>query len=305
MKVAVTGATGVIGMSAVPALLEAGHEVVGLARTPQKAAQLEEVGASAVVGGLTDHDSLVAMFTGADAICNFATHMPVGLVGVWPGACNTNDRLRTEGVRRVVAAAREAGVRRLVQESVSFLYADQGDEWINEDSPVAITPATEPASVGESHVQAYASSPRTGVALRFGAIIGDDALTRWLLKRVRSGRPVGLGPPCGWTHVVHSDDLGGSVVAALSAPTGVYNVGAAPILRAELFQGYAEAAGRRQKGYLGPVLRKLGGTRAEPLTRSLRVSSDRLTLTTGWSPKRTTFDSSWFDVARSENGAMP
>ena len=52
--------------------------------------------------------------------------------------------LRTTGVANVVEAARTAGVRRVVQESVSMLYADQGDEWITEQSPVDITPMTEP-----------------------------------------------------------------------------------------------------------------------------------------------------------------
>ncbi|MGZ4426910.1 MAG: NAD-dependent epimerase/dehydratase family protein [Nocardioidaceae bacterium] len=304
MKVAVTGATGVIGTSVVGALLKAGHEVVGMARSPQKAAQLEALGATAVVTGLADHEALTAMFDGSDAVCNFATHTPVGLTAAWPPSWRTNDRLRTEGVRRVVAAARAAGVRRMVQESVSYLYADQGDEWITEESPVEITPATEPASVGESHVQEYQCDSRVGVVLRFGTIIGDDALTRLLLKAARSGRPFGVGSPTGWTHVVHTDDLGPAVLAALQAPSGVYNVGAEPVRRAELVHGYAEAAGRDEGSFLGPVLSRLAGARVEPLTRSLRVSSERLTSSTGWVPRRATLDPSWFDDARSHHEAV-
>ena len=303
MKVAVTGATGVIGTSVVPALIGAGHDVVGLARTPQKARVLERMGASARVGALSDEDGLVTLFGGADVVCNFATHTPVGLVAAWPGSWKTNDRLRTEGVRRVAAAAQAAGVRRLVQESVSYLYADQGDEWITEESPVAITRATEPASVGESHVQEFATHLRAGVVLRFGSIIGDDALTRLQLRAVQGGRPVGLGSPTGWTHVVHTDDLGGAVLAAMTAPSGVYNVGSEPIRRAELLRGYAEAAGRDEALFLGPLLSRLAGTRIEPLTRSLRVSSQLLTTQTGWSPVRASFDRTWFDVAREDNEA--
>lgn len=297
MRVAVTGATGVIGTSVVSALLEAGHDVVGMARTPQKAAQLQELGAAAVATGLADHTGLVEMFEGSDAVCNFATHVPVGLTAAWPRSWRTNDRLRTDGVRRVVAAARAAGVRRLVQESVSFLYADQGDDWVTEESPVAITQATEPASVGESHVQEYQCDSRVGVVLRLGRIIGDDALTRWQLKAARSGRPFGMGSPEGWTHVVHTDDLGGAVIAALTAPSGVYNVGAEPVLRSDLVQAYADAAGRHDGSFMGPLLSRLAGARVEPLTRSLRVSSDRLTTRAGWFPRRATFDASWFDVA--------
>ncbi len=296
MRVAVTGATGVIGRAVVGALVSAGHDVVGMARTPQKALLLEERGASAFQTSIGDHDGLVAMFDGADAVCNFATHIPVGLSAAWPPAWRTNDLLRTEGVRRVVDAARAAGVRRLVQESVSFLYADQLDDWITEESPVAITRATEPASVGESHVQEYECDSRVGVVLRFGALIGDDALTRWQLKLARHGRSFGFGDPTGWAHVMHTDDLGSAVLAALQAPSGIYNVGADPVRREELVQGYAAAVGRERGSFMGPVKSRLGGVRVEPFNRSLRVSSEHFVHQTGWKPERATFDSSWLDL---------
>jgi nucleoside-diphosphate-sugar epimerase len=296
--VAVTGATGVIGTAVVPGLLRAGHEVVGLARTPEKVRLLQSLGARAARTTLTDHDGLVRMFTGADAVLNVATRIPTGLSGLLPGAWRANDRLRTEGVRRVVEAAREAGVRRLVQESVSFVYADQGDEWITEQSPVAITRATDPASVGESQVQDYSCGSRTGVVLRLGTIVGDDPLTRFQLRSLRRGRPIGLGSPDGWAHLVHTDDLGPAVVAALTAPSGVYNVGAEPVRRFEMVAGFAAAAGRDRVDFLSPALQRLGGARVEPLTRSLRVSSDHFAASTGWAPVRPKLDSAWFDTVR-------
>ena len=296
MKVAVTGATGVIGSSAVRALVAAGHDVVGLARTPDKADRLTALGATPRIGSLADHDFLVGMFTGADAVANLATHVPVGFAGAVPGAWRTNDRLRTEGVRRVVHAAREAGVRRIVQESVSHLYADQGDAWVAEGSPLDITRATEPASVAEAQVQEYTCDSRVGVVLRFGFIVGDDEMTRWQLRAAVQGRSVGLGHPEGWLHAVHTDDLGPAVVAALSAPSGVYNVGAQPVRRADYVQGYADAVGRRGLSFLSPFMTRMVGTRAEPLTRSLRVCNDHFTASTGWSPHRATFDAGWLEA---------
>ena len=295
MKVAVTGATGVLGTSSVVALVRAGHDVAGLARTPEKAALLEGRGASAVVTGLSDHDGLVALFSDADAVCNLATSIPVGLSGVWPGAWRSNDRLRTEGVRRVVAAAREAGVRRIVQESVSFLYADHGDAWITEDSSLDITGATEPASVAEAQVQDYLCDSRAGVLLRFGLVVGHDPMTRWQLRSAVQGRPIGLGDPEGWLHPVHTDDLGSAVVAGLVAPSGVYNVGAEPVCRLEYVRAYGHAVGREHVGFISPLMSRLAGARAEPLARSLRVSSDHFTATTGWAPKHAKFDATWFE----------
>jgi nucleoside-diphosphate-sugar epimerase len=296
VRVAVTGATGVIGTSAVTALVAAGHDVVALARTPEKADRVRAMGAMPVLTGLGDHDGLVDLFTGADAVCNFATSIPVGYAGALPGAWRTNDRLRIDGVRRVVAAAREAGVRRIVQESVSFLYAEHGDDWVTEASPLDITPATEPATVAEAQVQEYRCDSRVGVVLRFGIIVGDDAMTRWQLRAAARGRPIGMGRPEGWLHPVHTDDLGPAVVAALTAPNGVYNVGAEPVQRGDYVQAYAHTVGRDTVGFLGPVLSKLAGGRAEPLTRSLRVSSDHFTASTGWTPQHGKFDSSWLEA---------
>lgn len=296
MKVAVVGATGVVGTAAVRALVGSGHDVFGLARSHDRAELLGSWGATPVPADIYDQASLVAMFEGCDVVVNLATRIPVGLRAARTAAWRENDRLRTEGVRTVAEAARTAHVRRLVQESISLVYADHGDAWIDEASPLDINPATEPACVAESHVQDYQSDLRQGVVLRFGMILGDDDLTRFWLRLARRGRPVGLGSPDGWVHPLHTDDLGSAVVAAIGAPSGVYNVGAAPVRRRDLVQGYADATGRKSAGFMGPVMQRLSGRRAEPATRSLRVSSEHFRTQTGWTPRRAHFDASWLDA---------
>jgi nucleoside-diphosphate-sugar epimerase len=268
-----------------------------MARTPQKADVAQAMGAQVLVGNMFDAGELEGLLDGCDAVCNLASHIPVGYVGALPWSWKVDDRLRTEGVRRVLAAAKATGVRRVVQESVSYLYADAANDWINERSALGINSATEPASVGESLVQDYTCGSRIGVVLRFGTVVGDDGFTRGRLRAVRHGRPIGLGDPEGWAHVVHTDDVGPAVLAALSAPSGVYNVGAAPIRRAELVQGYADAVGRARGDFVGPVMLRLAGPRAEPLTRSLRVSSSAFADSTGWVPHRPDFDVTWLEAA--------
>lgn len=292
-----SGGTGVIGRAAVRSLLSAGHEVDVLSRSSQNTETITALGARPRPGDLFDPDSLAAMYAGADAVVNLATHIPVGYAAAWPAAWRRNDELRTTAVGNVVEAARVAGVRRVIQESVSFVYADHGDAWITEQDPIEITPATEPAAVGESQVLDFTSNARTGVVMRFGTIVGDDDLTRFWLKAAANRRPVGIGRPDQWTHLVHTDDLGPAVVAALHAPAGVFNVGSAPVLRGELVEGYAKAVGVESVSFLGPMLRRLAGSRIEPLTRSLRVSSDHFSAQTGWRPVRPTFDPAWFDAA--------
>jgi nucleoside-diphosphate-sugar epimerase len=297
VKVVVSGGTGVIGRAAVRALIDGGHDVDVLARSAANTETIVRLGAAPVAADLFDVDSLVRIYAEADAVVNLATEVPVGYAAAWPTAWRHNDQLRTRAVANVVAAARTAGVRRIVQESASFVYADAGDTWVTERDPIEITPATEPVAVGESHVQDYAGGFRAGVLLRFGCILGDDPLTKFWLKAAATGRPVGIGAPEAWTHLVHTDDLGTAVLAALDAPSGVYNVGAAPVRRTELVEGFAKAVGAAESGYLGPVLRRLAGGRIEPMTRSLRISSDYFSAQTGWRPSRPAFDPAWFDAA--------
>ncbi|HEX4977933.1 MAG TPA: NAD(P)H-binding protein [Nocardioides sp.] len=305
MQVAITGATGVIGRAAVSTLVAAGHEVRALVRSAAKAEAVTALGATPVHGSLGDPESLHRLVAGVDAVCNVATAVPVGYAGALPGAWKANDRLRTQGARAVVEAARAAGVRRVVQESVSFLYADAGDAWVTESAPLGITRATEPAAVAETHVQDYCCGSRAGVVLRLGLVVGDDPATRWQLRAARRGSPIGLGNPDGWLHAVHTDDLGPAVLAALSAPSGVYNVGADPVRRAEYVAAFAEATGRADVGFLGPVLSRVAGARAEPLARSLRVSAENFTAATGWAPRRPVFGPSWLDGVAVAAGVAP
>lgn len=288
-----------------PALLAAGHDVTVLTRNDENAATVAAMGARSREADLFDVDALTAAYDGADAVVNLATHRPVGYDAVRPGAWRRHDRLRTSGTRSVVEAARRAGVRRVVQESVTYVYADSGDDWIDEDSRIEITVATEPAAVAESAVSDYSCDSRTGVVLRFGMIVGDDPMTRFWLRAAGDGRPVGVGSPENWRHVVHTDDLGAAVVAALGAPTGIYNVGAAPVRTSELVAGYAAFAGVPDGGFLGPVLRRLAGRRIEPMTRSLRVRGDRFAGVTGWTPVRPVFEPGWFDAAADVHNLVP
>jgi len=294
VKVFVTGATGVLGRSAVSALIEDGHEVSGIARDEQKAQRLETMGAAAVrQSSLFDQQTLTRALEGFDAVCNLATHIPVGMTAMMPGAWRTNDRLRSQGSSTVAQAARDAGVRRLVQESVSLMYADGADGWITEESTLAVTRATDPAAVAEDNASRFDSASRTTVILRFGLLVGQDPITRWRLNRARAGRPVTVGDPQGWTHLVHPCDTGTAVTAALAASGGVYNVGADPVRRSDLNHVFAAAVGRDDLRHASTLMVRLAGERVAPMSRSHRVSSAKLHEMTGWKPVHHQFDSSW------------
>jgi nucleoside-diphosphate-sugar epimerase len=293
VKVFVTGATGVLGRVAVRALLEDGHDVTGLARGLDKARSLEAAGAAPACVHLFDIEKLTEALCGFDAVCNLATHVPVGAAGLRRGSWRVNDRLRSEGSRSVAAAAEAAGVRRLVQESVSLLYADGGEGWITETSPLSVTRALEPAAVAESNAAAFSSASREAVVLRFGSVVGDDPATRWMLDRARAGRPIGFGQAQSWAHLVHPEDAGSAVAAALHAPGGVYNVGADPVRRGAMLGVFGEVVDRSSVGFLPRLVVKMAGERLEPFTRSHRISSAKLHEVTGWKPAHPVFDPQW------------
>jgi nucleoside-diphosphate-sugar epimerase len=272
-----------------PTLEAAGHELVALDR------HLGRVGRSG--RPVLDVEAVAESMRGCDALVSLSPRAPRGSTSLRPGVWRSHDLLCSEGVRCLVSAARVAGVRRVVQQSVSVLYADQGQEWITERSPLCVTTATEPASMGELAVQDYASTCRSGVILRMGLVLGDSGLSRWLLRGVAHGRPIGFGAPDGFTHVIHSDDVGSAVLAGLAALSGTYNVGASPARRADVVDGHAAAVGRRRGEFVGPLRARLAGDRMEPLARSLRVSSDQFSRATGWAPRRDTFDVSWLEAA--------
>lgn len=297
VRVVVAGGAGVIGRPAIRALVAAGHRVLAIASDAGERRVAADLGAGPVYADLLDPETLAAALEGADAVVNLATDVPTGLMATLPRAWHHNDELWTAGVANLVAAADEAGVSHLVQESASFLYADAGEDWVTEASPLEITAANEPAAVAETHVQGFARAGRAGVVLRFGHVVGDSPSTRRLLRAAARGRPIGIGDPDAWTHVVHTDDAGDAVVAALRAPSGVYNVGAEPVRRQDLVDAHAHAAGAVRGEFVGPLLRRLSGPRQEPYRRSLRVSSEAFAVAAGWQPRHRRLGEGWFRAA--------
>src|SRR4051794_5762215 len=134
-EIVITGCTGVIGRRAVRELLAAGHRVTGVTRSARGRERLESLGARAVEVDVFDEASLRRAFDGADAVVNLLTHIPSVDRMADPSAWDENNRLRTRASAAIARAAHAAGVKRLVQESIAFVYADGGDAWLDEDAP--------------------------------------------------------------------------------------------------------------------------------------------------------------------------
>src|SRR4029450_12647679 len=138
-KVFLAGAPGAIGKRLVPRLLNAGCEVLGTTRSRRKAAELEAAGVIPLVVDVYDALALFRAMTavGPDIVMNQLTDLPANLEpsGMAEGIVRTT-RIRIEGTRNLVAAALEAGVRRIIAQSLAcWVYAD-GPQPYSENAPL-------------------------------------------------------------------------------------------------------------------------------------------------------------------------
>lgn len=293
------GGTGAIGGHVIPALVDAGHTVTALARTPEKAATLTRQGATAVSVSLFDRSGLTAAFAGHDAVVNLASSIPSMTRFMSPKAWQDNDRVRVEGSLAVIDAALDAGVGRVVQESVSMLYRDQGARWVDEDAPIDNYPLTRGNVAAESNANRFTRNGGAGVVLRFGWFYGPGAThSEQLLVQARRHVGLVLGPPDSYVSSIHVADAAAAVLAALDVPAGTYNVvDDQPLTKRE----YADALARAVSSptwVRGPGrLALLFGDRLTSLTRSLRVSNRRLTAATGWAPHYPSAREGWLATA--------
>ncbi len=83
---------------------------------------------------------------------------------------------------------------------------------------------------------------------------------------------------------------------ALTAPGGIYNVGAEPVQRRDYVDTIAQAAGKKQGHFLPRWVVRLGADKLEILARSQRVSSQRFSDRTGWHPAYPKLTPDWFDA---------
>ena len=233
MRIFVAGGTGAIGRPLVAALAADGHEVTVFSRSQDRVAALGIPGIVAAVGDALDSQSLgrAVQEAAPEVIVNQLTNLPQSPnpIAMKRGIEQTN-RLRTEASKTLMQAARAAGVRRLIAQSISFAYTPgsgvrtESDRlWTDAGGQIgklAQSVATlESITLGDDTVE--------GVVLRYGAFYGpgtyfapDGLYMSILAKRL-------LPLPGGGTGIfglVHIDDAARATVDALQGPTGVYNV---------------------------------------------------------------------------------
>ena len=198
MCILLAGATGVIGRQAVPVLAAAGHEVVGLARTPARLPDAEVLAADALDRAAVQRAVLAA---GPDVIVHMLTAIPdpVDPRHLARDMALTN-RLRTQGTANLLAAA---GGARVIVQGVAYAYDPAGPPVKDEDAPLWHHPPAQFAPVvAAEEEQARRVTWAGGLVLRLGHRYGPgsgfDPDGGGLTRRLRAGRLplIGDGPRC-------------------------------------------------------------------------------------------------------------
>ncbi|MCM0675788.1 NAD(P)-dependent oxidoreductase [Micromonospora phytophila] len=250
MRIFVAGGTGVLGRPLVEALVGLGHEVTASTHRSENFSVVEALGARpALMDGLDDAAVRQAVVEAEpEVIINQITALstPSRDYAKWLEVTN---RLRSEGTRILMTAAREAGTRRVVAQSASFMTQPDGPGPTDESAPLYLE-APEPI---RSHVQANVAAETLvletpgieGVVLRYGFLYGQHTAIGpggdWATA-VKSGDLPIVGEGTGRYPFVHVRDAVSATVQAVDRGSpGIYNVvGDEPAPQAEWLPYLAE-----------------------------------------------------------------
>ncbi len=232
LRVLVAGATGAVGTSLIPELVVRGHIAGGLARRPQV---LPPEIASFAVDAL-DRDAVLAAFEAfaPDVVIHQLTALPAS-TSLWrfDRDFEKTNRLRTEGTRILLEAARQSGTRRFVAQSFcGWPYARVGSAVKTEDDPLDPNPPERLRSTLEAIRDLEASvleaTDVNGAVLRYGAFYGPNthlASGSAMAETIRKGRFPLIADAGGVWSFIHIEDVASATaVAAASDIAGLFNV---------------------------------------------------------------------------------
>jgi len=273
MKFLITGATGKIGNAVARRLVDREDEVVALVRDPAKARELLPPGVELARGDVTDRDSIRKAVEGADGVFNC-----MGLFEQWFADRGIFDRVNAEGAGNVVAAAREAGAKRLVHTSTFDVFHAEPGGTVSENAVADYPKGTAYERSKQRAEELVVDEAKNGIELVIAnpsSVYGPGpwqgtGLDRAIRDAIRRRLPA--VPPGGMTFV-HVDDVAAGHLAAFERGT--------PGERYVLADGYAsmremlsvavEEAGR---GWVPPTLpvplAKAMATTGEAVSRLIR-----------------------------------
>ncbi|MBD2520123.1 NAD(P)-dependent oxidoreductase [Nostoc sp. FACHB-973] len=232
MKVFVAGGTGAIGRPTLNQLLARGHNVVALTRTQERAQSLAAQGIEPALADVFDADAVKAAIAHAqpEVVIEQLTALPRTYTRESMNATEAlNMRIRSEGGGNVLAAAKAAGVRRFLKQSMAF-WGIPGVGLADEETPLSVDAppavATDVRLVIETERRLLQTPDLEGIALRYGFFYGPGT---WFNadgdvgQQVRQQQFPIVGNGDGVWSWIHIEDAAIATVAAVEQGNpGVY-----------------------------------------------------------------------------------
>jgi len=275
MKIFVIGSTGVLGRNVVPRLIERGHKVTTAVRKPEQAERLRRLGVDASIGDILDLESLIEPTAGCDAVLHLATVIPKR-GEAWD--LTRDAEVRRVGTRNMLDASLHGGVRRYVQQSITFIYGNQGTKIADESTPVA-------REFNQSVVDMEGMVRESSLdwcILRGGLFYGPNAgLQQGLTDDARAEKLRAPGDGSALLSVVHEADMAYAFVLAVenAAACSLYNVvDDKPVTYKDLYAHVTALAGLPEPA-----------TGGDPHLPALGCSNARIKANLGWRPAYSTY----------------
>jgi 2-alkyl-3-oxoalkanoate reductase len=238
MKVFVAGATGALGKQLVPMLITQGHEVTAMTRSPAKQDLIREMGARPAVADALDPEAVAQAV--AEAEPEVVIHQLTAIEAAKFSRSidklfSLTNRLRTEGIDHLLAAARAVGAKRfLAQSFAGWPFERTGGPVKTEEEPLQSSP---PKTVSETlGAIKYLEKTVTGtdgidgMALRYGGFYGPGTSMSInpdgeQVEMIRKRRLPIIGDGGGIWSMTHIQDAASATAAAVErGEPGLYNV---------------------------------------------------------------------------------
>jgi nucleoside-diphosphate-sugar epimerase len=318
MNIFLAGGTGAIGRQLVPLLVAASHRVVALTRSADSMAPLAKAGAVPVLGDVYDEARLNQLVAESEAEVVVHQLTAFGTVAGDPYA--ETMRVRIEGTRNLMAAARAAGARRFLAQSISFVCSPFCSGLTDEETPLHLDgpPALRAFvnSVASLERQTLDASGMSGTVLRYGWFYGPG--TSWdpdgfIPHAIREGRYPLVGSGDGTYSFISLGDAAAATLRALARDAaGVYNiVDDSPARLSEWLPFAAKLLGAPPPGHedVDSARKRIGDIRVYYMNEQRGASNAKAKRELNWQPScpswRTGFEALYRDrLPESPNAAV-
>ncbi|KAA0766461.1 NAD(P)-dependent oxidoreductase [Bacillus sp. SH5-2] len=240
MKIFVAGATGVIGRSLLPLLIKNGHTVFTMIRNESHIGAMKKIGAIPVIADVFNRQAVFSVLeeTNPDAVIHQLTSLS-------SGDFEDNAKIRIEGTRNLVDAAKNVEVKRMIAQSISWAY-EPGDSFaIEKDSLDIAAPMPRQVTInGILKLEEAVSEFPEAVILRYGTLYGPETWygeNGWITNKIQNNEIIATD---GISSFLHVEDAARAAMLALEWPSGVVNIADdSPASSKEWLPIYAAAIG--------------------------------------------------------------